>query len=157
MADIVSPVVVSMRRAGAGPALALVAGSALASGCGSGDCMKDPSYVSVTLPPGWTLTRYCLDDECLAEGQLVAGADFNAVRIDVRDRPDTYRYRVEMTTADGRRLAHDGEIKTVRPYKGDYCQSRSAHGQLNVVPDGRLTTGFQVTPLSPRPTVIADP
>ena len=61
--------------------------------------------------------------------------------IDVRDRPDTYRYRVGLTAPDGRSQVHDGEVETKgNRMGGERCNPTTFVAELHVGFDGSLTT-----------------
>ena len=130
----------------AGFAGTVVVAGALVAGC-TNDCVKGRSVVILTVPtgPGWVLEEYCIDDECLAvdERQFIGSGEplFYSYYIDVRDRPDTYHYRVKLTPPDGRSLVYDGEVETKGNKRGgERCKPTSVSAGLNVGSNGRLTT-----------------
>ena len=113
----------------------------LASGC-SGDCIKGRSAVHLTLPGGWTLSEFCLEEERVLEDgrHPIAGPGGETYyAIDASDRPREYSYRVEAIADDGRRLEYEGEIKTVGlTGGGDDCRPSTAAAGMIITPDGRV-------------------
>lgn len=125
---------------------------ALLAGCRN-DCPKGQSVVELRLPPelggsGWVLDEYCVDDECLpadkrqiGHDKRFGGAAFYSYHINVRDRPDTYNYRVKLTAPDGRSVVSEGEVETSADRFDDQtCISTTFSGRLIVRPNGRVTT-----------------
>src|SRR5687767_10246719 len=99
---------------------------------------------------GWVLEEYCVDDECLsAEERQPRPRDPSMVGypvdylflINVRDRPDTYHYRVKVTAPDGKSLVYDGEVETEgNRMGGERCNPTTFGAGLNVGSNGELTT-----------------
>jgi hypothetical protein len=130
---------------------AVAVAGALLAGCSHGDCLKGQSSVELRLPPGsgWVLEEYCVDDECLpaagrrqiAHDERYGQPQFYSYGINVRDRPDTYHYRVKLTAPDGRSLVHDGEVGTQgNRMGGELCKPTSVSASLIVGSNGTLTT-----------------
>src|SRR5688500_16120246 len=93
----------------------VAAAAALPVGCGFPDCSKERSAVYVALSPGWELTEYCLDDECLSPDTLRYGGGYdNPYAIDVGTRVHSYKYRIGIIATDGTQRVYEGEIETLR-------------------------------------------
>lgn len=120
------------------------------TGCQQVDCIAGDSVVELRVPSSsWVVDRFCVDDECLSaserqpapDGPEVGPAVFYSYVIDVSDRPDAYRYRVELTGPDGARHIHDGVVETKGNLMGgENCRPTSAIAALIVDENGQLTT-----------------
>jgi len=128
----------------------VVVAGALVTGC-TNDCLKGQSAVGLNVPVGrgWVLEEYCVDDECLSADErqprprdysMVGEPVYYLVLINVRDRPDTYHYRVKLTAPDGRSVVHDGEVETKgNRMGGERCNPTTFTAVLMVEFNGELT------------------
>lgn len=109
------------------------------AGCtGSRSCtvIGSTSHVGFALPArDWTLTEFCVDEECLAPSELHAGS---LIRVD--DEPADYEYRLVAIDPSGETVRHSGEVRT-KPFRvnGPGCGPLTANAVLVVRDDGSVT------------------
>ncbi len=124
------------------PVLVIAAGSLGSAGCGSINCLATSidSFVKVDLPSdGWTVERFCLDDDC---AELVGPTAVLAVD----SGPTTYDLRLDLIDPAGAtfEVAIQAETFEYR-VNGPACEPQTANAVIVVADDGSVS----VRPLGP--------
>ena len=81
----------------------------MVGGCGpgDGDCVRTgPSAVRLSVPFGWQVASYCVDDTCLSQSELIPAPDSSppdapaTFLVDVSDTASVHDYLIEVTSPD---------------------------------------------------------
>lgn len=124
------------------PLMVIAAGSFSSTGCGSTNCLATSidSFVKVDLPSdGWTVERFCLDDDCAA---LVGPT---AV-LSVDSTPTTYDLRLDLIDPTGAAFEVATQAETFEyRVNGPDCEPQTANAVIVVADDGSVS----VRPLDP--------
>jgi len=113
-----------------------------------GGCMRTgPSAVRLSVPLGWQLESYCVDETCLSQSERIPAPDSSppdprpAYFVDVSDTASVRHYRIEVTSPDGRVFTYEGDVETVgNDFGGEHCRPTMFTAGLSIGPHGELTT-----------------
>jgi hypothetical protein len=113
-----------------------------------GHCMRTgPSAVRLSVPLGWQVAAYCVDETCRYQSERPAPDDLVDPEplptdfVDVSDTASVHQYRIEITSPDGRVLTYVGEVETVgNDFGGEFCRPTMFTAGLSIDRNGELTT-----------------
>ncbi len=105
-----------------------------------------PSAVRLSVPFGWQVVSYCLDDTCLPQSELTPTSDSSTPGLppysfEVTDAASEYDYLIEVRSQDGELFTYEGDVETVgRDFGGESCTPTMFSAGLSIDRNGRLTT-----------------
>ena len=113
-----------------------------------GYCMRTgPSVVRLSLPAGWQLASYCVDETCRYHSEHTAPDDpvdpdpLPTYVVVVSDTASVHQYRIGATSPDGRVFTYEGEVDTVgNDFGGELCRPTMFTAGLSIGRNGELAT-----------------